>query len=104
MIIAIPSSGNSIDSLIDDRFARCQFFCFYNVSTKEFEFKENNYRHGSVGIGPKVSEFLAGKGVIEVYATEVGPKAQKILEMLKIKTKLTDKGRTVKQIITMLNY
>lgn len=34
MIIAIPSSANNIDSLIDERFARCQFFCFYNKKQK----------------------------------------------------------------------
>ena len=103
MIIAIPSSSNNMDSLIDERFARCQFFCFYNIKTKEYDFKENNHRNGSGGVGPKVVEFLANNGVSEVHATEVGPKAQKTLDMLNIRTKLIDTGQTVKQIITNIS-
>jgi len=103
MIVAIPSSANNIDAIIDERFARCQFFCFYNIKTKEYDFKENNNRNGSGGVGPKVVEYLAVNGVSEVYATEVGPKAQKILNMLKIRTNLTDPKQTVKQIITNIS-
>jgi len=103
MIVAIPSSSDKIDALIDDRFARCPFFCFYNTETKGIEFKENSLRNAMDGIGPQVVEFLANNGISEVYAFEIGPKAQKILDKLNIRTKLVNTKQTLQQVINMLN-
>jgi predicted Fe-Mo cluster-binding NifX family protein len=103
MIAAIPASGNSVDAVIDERFARCPFFCFYNIKTGDVSFKENNLRDASQGVGPQVVEFLAKNGIKEVYAAEIGPRAQNILDKLKIKTTIIKPGLTVQQVIEMLN-
>jgi predicted Fe-Mo cluster-binding NifX family protein len=103
MIVAIPSSSDKTDAFIDDRFARCSFFCFYDTRTKVSEFMINNFRNAMEGVGPQVVEFLAGKGITEVYATEVGPKAQRLLDRLNIRTTIVKNKQTVQQIINMLN-
>jgi predicted Fe-Mo cluster-binding NifX family protein len=103
MIVAIPSSSDKTDALIDDRFARCAFFCLYNTETKDVQFIVNNFKNAAQGVGPQVVEFLAGNDISAVYASEVGPKAQKILDKLNIKTTIAGTKQTIQQIIKQLD-
>jgi len=103
MIAAIPASENRIEAETGDRFARCPYFCFYNTDTGDIEFRENDMRDASEGVGPQVVEFLAKNGINEVYASEVGPKALSLLNKLNIKTTIIKPRLTVKQVINMLN-
>ena len=103
MKVAIPASDEKIDALMDERFGRCPFFCFYNTKTKGVEFKENDLKNATEGVGPQVAEFLAKNGIHEVYAAEVGPKAKTILDKLNIKTTIVASRISIKQIINMLN-
>jgi predicted Fe-Mo cluster-binding NifX family protein len=98
MIIAIPSSGNTTDSLISERFARCAWFCLYNNETGKAEFIQNTSKDLPGGAGPKVVEFLADKKVTSVYATEVGPKAENLMQKLNIKIVLVDSQKTINQL------
>ncbi len=104
MIVAIPASSNKTDALIDERFARCAFFCLYNTDTKQVDFKENNKRDASGGVGPQVVEFLAINGVNEVLSVEIGPKAQEALDKLNICTQLVHAGQSVQQLINTFNH
>jgi predicted Fe-Mo cluster-binding NifX family protein len=103
MKIAIPASSDKLEALIDERFGRCPFFCFYNNETKKIEFKENSLKTGSGGVGPQVVEFLANSGVNEVYAVEFGPKAKDVLDKLKIGTQIIKSGQSVREIIDTFN-
>lgn len=103
MIIAIPSSGDRIDDMVDERFGRCPYFCFYNTKTDSFSFKENRMRNSPGGVGPQVAEFLAQNGTNNIYAPEVGPKAKAVLDKLKIGVELVKGGHTVSQIIEKKN-
>jgi len=104
MMIAIPASENNENAMVDERFGRCLFFCFYNTNTKRIEFKENQLRNASEGVGPQVAEFLANNGINEVYSCEFGPKAKNMLEKLQIRMRLIDGKKTVKELIAMLNF
>ena len=104
MIVAIPASAGKTDALMDERFGRCPIFCLYDTVTKEVKFIENNRRNASTGVGPQVVEFLANNMVNEIYAVEVGPKAQMILNKLYIRIKLIDSGKTIREVINMLNH
>jgi predicted Fe-Mo cluster-binding NifX family protein len=104
MKVAVPVSDENMDSLVDERFGRCPFFCFYNLETKQTEFKENSLKNGSGGVGPQVAEFLANNGVNKVYAMEFGPKARDVLEKLKIETQIIKNKQTVREIIKMFNH
>jgi predicted Fe-Mo cluster-binding NifX family protein len=103
MKIAIPASADNPDALIDERFGRCAFFCFYNTKTQKFDFIENNLKNDKEGVGPKVVEYLANYRVNEVYAYHVGPKAQNIMHKLNIKLKIVNTKQTVKQAIDLSN-
>jgi len=104
MKIAIPASSDKSEVFVDERFGRCPFFCFYDNETKKIEFKENNLKNGSGGVGPQVVEFLANSGVNKVYAVEFGPKAKDVLDTLKIETQVIKSGQTVSEIIELLNH
>ena len=101
MIIAIPASADKIDSMTDERFGRCLFFCLHNTQTGSHIFKKNDMKNGSGGVGLQVAEFLANNGVDQVCAVEVGPKAEEVLKRLKIKINSIDSGQTVESIINL---
>ena len=99
MKVAIPASDNKIDALLDERFGRCPFFCFYDTETDKIEFEENEKKDASGGVGPQVAELLAGKGVNEIWSSEVGPRARDTLNKLNIRIKIIEKGQTIRQLI-----
>lgn len=103
MIIAISSSGNTPDSLVSKRFARCAWFYFYNTETGKEEFIQNTAKDLQEGAGPQVVEFLASRKVNSVYATEVGPKAENLLNKLNIKIIQVKPQETINQLKTMFN-
>jgi predicted Fe-Mo cluster-binding NifX family protein len=104
MIVAIPASDCKIDALTDERFARCPFFCLYDTDTMNVNFIENDKQNALSGVGPQVAELLASNNTGEVYAMEVGPKAQTILSKLNISVRLLDTRKTVQEVIKMLNH
>ena len=103
-MIAIPATKNNANALIDDRFGRCPFFCFYDTKSKTTEFKENSLRNSSGGVGPQVVQFLATSGVNTVYAVEIGPKAKDLLDKFKMEIHITKSGKSIHEIIEMLNH
>jgi len=103
MKIAIPASSDKSEALVDERFGRCPFFCFYDNETKKTEFRENSLKNGAGGVGPQVSEFLANNGVNRVYAVEFGPRAKDVLDKLKIETQIVKSGQTIRKIIETCN-
>ncbi len=99
MIVAIPSSADNIDALIDERFGRCPFFCLYNTQTGNHIFKRNDIKDASAGVGLQAAEFIANNWVDQVCAVEVGPKAEGVLKRLNIKINSIEAGQTVESII-----
>lgn len=103
MKIAVPLSEKSTEALVDERFARCPFFCIYDTKSKKSELLENSLRNGSGGVGLQVSELLANLGIKKVYAVEFGPKAKDMLNKLNIETETVSKGLNLKGVIELLN-
>jgi predicted Fe-Mo cluster-binding NifX family protein len=103
MKIAIPASDNQVDALIDNRFARCSYFCFYDQETNKTQFIENGMKNDAGGAGPQVSEYLINAGVKKVCVVEVGPKAMNILNKFNVEVILVQNGQTVQEIINSLN-
>jgi len=98
MIVAVPSSGNTMDSIVSERFARCAWFYFYNSDTGQEEFIQNTLKDIPEGAGPQVVEFLADRKVNSIYATEVGPKAENLLKRLNINIILIEEQETIDKI------
>jgi len=103
MKIAIASDKKDINSKIDERFGRCNFFYIYDTETKKGDFFENPFKDGSQGVGTKIVEFLANKSVNEIFATEVGEKAAQMLSKLNMKTNIMNKDNILVDIISKFN-
>ncbi len=102
MKIAITSELHDIDSKIDERFGRCNFFYIYDTEAKKGDFFENPYKEANQGVGSKIVEFLANKSVNEIFAVEVGDKAMTMLDKLNMKANIVSKNTLLAQIISNL--
>jgi len=75
MKICITSQGENLDSQIDPRFGRCQYFIFVDPETLEFEAIRNPNADTGGGAGIQSGQLMAGKQVKAVLTGNVGPNA-----------------------------
>ena len=85
MLVAMTSSGDSIDSLVNERFGRCQFFLIVDPDTMKVEAVSNPAEKSQGGAGPKAVEVLINKGVNILLTGHVGDKAEEALKRGNIK-------------------
>ena len=104
MKVAITSTGNTLDSTLDQRFGRCTCFVIYNTETKGIEFIPNPNRDAQEGAGPASVQIVASKGVEKVISGEFGFKIKSLFDSLKIQMiVLKEPEKKVSEIIDMLN-
>jgi len=85
MKIAITSTGDTLDALVNERFGRCQYFLIIDPDTMKFEAVPNPAEQVQGGAGPKAAEVIINKGVNVLLAGHVGDKAEQALEAGNIK-------------------
>ncbi len=76
MKIAISSEGNSLDSQVDPRFGRCQYFLIVDTENLQFEALDNSKnvdRAGGAGI--QAAELVSSSGAKALLTGHCGPKA-----------------------------
>jgi len=105
MKIAITSTGESLDSMIDPRFGRCAFFAIHDTEKNRTEFIVNPGNNSLEGAGPAAVQFIAGYKVDKIVSVEFGMKIKPILESLHIEM-VTNKEATSKiaDIIELYQY
>jgi predicted Fe-Mo cluster-binding NifX family protein len=79
MKLAVSSTGPGLDSQVDPRFGRCQYFIIIDPDTMEFESLENPNIMASGGAGISTAQMIAGKGVKVVLTGNCGPNAYQVL-------------------------
>jgi predicted Fe-Mo cluster-binding NifX family protein len=84
MKICITSQGNTLDSNVDPRFGRCQYFIIADVDSSEFEALENPNISSGGGAGVQSGQLVTAKGVKAVLTGNVGPNAFQTLQAAKI--------------------
>jgi len=98
MKICITSEGNNLDSKVDQRFGRCQFFIFIDTDTSNFEAVQNQNVNGMGGVGVQSGQLVAEKQAQIVLTGKVGPNASQTLESAEIEVILDVEG-TVKEAL-----
>jgi predicted Fe-Mo cluster-binding NifX family protein len=98
MKIAISSSGKDLDSQIDPRFGRCQYFIFIDPETMEFEVSENEGLMAMGGAGVQAAQLIAQKGATALITGNLGPNAASALSASGIRVYLVP-GGTIKDVI-----
>jgi predicted Fe-Mo cluster-binding NifX family protein len=102
---AITSSGNSLDSTLDQRFGRCNYFVIYDSETQGIEFIPNPNKDAEDGAGLASVQLLASRNVQKIVSGEFGLKIKDLLDSLKIQLiLLKEPGKTIQEIITLLNH
>lgn len=84
MIVAISSTGNTVESAVDSRFGRCRFFVLFDTESHQVQFIPNKAVDSSQGAGPAAVRLLAGYGVGKVVSGEFGQKVKPLFESLSI--------------------
>lgn len=84
MKVAITSTGNTLDSKLDQRFGRCAFFVIYDTETKGMEYIPNPNIDAQEGAGPASVQLVASRGVNQIISGEFGIKIKSLLDSLKI--------------------
>ena len=104
MKVAITSTGQSLESTIDQRFGRCAFFVIYDTETGGVEILPNPNRDAEEGAGPASVQLVASKEVQKIVSGEFGVKIKSLLDSLKIQMVVyKEPEKTVKSVISMLN-
>ena len=91
MKIAISSTGNKLESDVDARFGRCNYFLIVEVDKKKKEIKnfkaiENTGKDQIGRAGITAGEIVAKQKVDAIITINLGPRAFSVFEQFKIKT------------------
>jgi predicted Fe-Mo cluster-binding NifX family protein len=79
MKIAVSATGPSLDSKVDPRFGRCQYFVIVDPDTMEFETLENPNIMAGGGAGISTAQMVSNMGVQIVLTGNCGPNAYQTL-------------------------
>lgn len=103
MKVAITSTGNSLESTIDQRFGRCAFFVIYDTETGGVETLPNPNRDAQEGAGPASVQLVASRDVQKIVSGEFGVKIKSLLDSLRIQMVVyKEPEKTVQSVIDML--
>jgi len=98
MKIAVSAIENSLDSQIDQRFGRCQYFLIIDSETMELEAVSNKGATASGGAGIQAAQTIANKGVGVLITGDIGPNAFQTLSAAGIKV-ITGASGTVREAL-----
>lgn len=86
MKIAISASGKGMDSTLDMRFGRCEYFQIHDNESKEVRVVENKGQMSGGGAGIAAAQQLIDENVDVIITGNLGPNAFKLIEKSGIKT------------------
>ncbi|MBM4332522.1 MAG: dinitrogenase iron-molybdenum cofactor biosynthesis protein [Deltaproteobacteria bacterium] len=98
MKVCITSKGPGLDSEMDPRFGRCQYFLFVDLETLGCEAVENPNIGAAGGAGIQSAQLVANKGVEALITGQVGPNAFTTLQAAGIKI-LTGASGKVREVL-----
>ena len=104
MKVAITSTGNTLNSKLDQRFGRCSFFVICDTETGGTEFIPNPNKDALNGAGPASVQIVASRNVSKIISGEFGIKIKSLLDSLKIQMiVIKEPEKSIQELINMLN-
>jgi len=85
MKIAITSTGQTLDSLVDERFGRAAYFLIAETETTDFSVIENKNVAAAGGAGISSAKSIIDAGAEAVVTGGCGPNAHRTLSAVGIK-------------------
>ncbi|SNX55210.1 NifB/NifX family molybdenum-iron cluster-binding protein [Thermoanaerobacterium sp. RBIITD] len=78
MKVAISSEGKTLESKVDSRFGRAQYFIIVDNQTMEYKVLDNTAASQSSGAGTKASQLLLDEKIEALISSNVGPNAMDV--------------------------
>ena len=100
--ICITSQGDSLDSQVDPRFGRCQYFIIADTETLEFEAIQNPNIDAMGGAGIQSGQLVVGRQVKIIITGNIGPNAFQTLQAAGIDV-ITGVAGSIKEAIERYN-
>lgn len=85
MKVAFSATGKNKDSILDQRFGRCDYFQIYDTETKELKVIDNEGQSASGGAGIAASNQIVNEKVDAVVTGSLGPNAFDIINESEIR-------------------
>lgn len=106
MKVAITSTGNSLESTIDQRFGHCAYFVIYDNESKAIEFIPNpNKKSKDKHAGTDAVQIATSRNVRKIISGDFGIRIKSLLDSMKIQMiVLKQPEKKIKEIIEMLNH
>ena len=80
MKICVTSQGSNLDSLVDPRFGRCQYFIIVETDTMEYETIKNTNVSAGGGAGIQSAQLMAKEDVKAILTGNCGPNAFRVFK------------------------
>lgn len=90
MKIAVPSTGEGLNSTLDTRFGRCKGFMIIDREANTVSYMANGAQAQGGGAGISASQAIIDMGVDVVISGNLGPNALRVLKSADIKTMRCD--------------
>jgi len=99
MKIFITSTGENLESMVDPKFGRCDYYIIYDTETKNFEAKGNPYKNGQSSVGISVAQLAINNNCPVAISGNYGPNAFQVLSEGKVKTYKAKDDMTIKEAV-----
>ncbi len=100
MKLLITAKGPNLDSPIDKRFGRGEYFVIVDTDSKSIiESFHNEYLNNEHGVGIKTATLTLEKGVDAVITGSYGPKAYDVLKQGTLKLYVFTNENTVQDVL-----
>lgn len=101
MKIMITSRGENLDSQMDERYGRSEYFIIYDTDSNSFEAIKNPFLNDQGGVGVSIAKFTLERSIDAIISGSFGPNAQDVLKGSGIKL-YSVKGGVVSELINLL--
>lgn len=98
MKIIVTAKKEDLDSPVDPRFGRCQYFITVDTETLGFSAQKNSQKNAMGGAGVQAAQTVANEKVDAVVTGSVGPNAFQTLDVAGVKI-FTGAQGTVKDAV-----
>lgn len=100
-LLAVAAVSASTDSLLEERFGRCNYFWLWNPDTDAYSLFEKPHPNENPKLGTNSAQELIQAGVGSLIVNHIGPKALMILQRANITIYSGAEGKTVDEAIKM---